>query len=809
MRRSAKGWRLLQPIYFQVHPSRIVGTFCRLFLLVVGIIWILPAGIQALAAPPTVPHSRRQRSVDKARAKLEAFAASSSAHHRRRRRTVLVVDGNNVRGIGQGEWSPVEWMERIAAFCDAYQIDHHVVVWDHGPFPMVLAPPRRPLPTKSLCLFAGLSQRADDVIVQEAPYLREYLCGVHDNNDNHDDVENAKNHNNFHNFCFVTNDGGLQGRLRRLGSDPRLRVLNTNGPLLLDATRFIALVQELPRLEASIATRNSNHHQLHRSVQRAEEQLRAFAVAQQTTRYHPKREQTWHRCVLADAMVRGYVEQWQDTVARAEDEDHHPSSDRTSTAINSYIRNAVQRRGFQTLPQVVAAALDNNLKEGEEERAVAGSRRLDKKQKRMLAKYNKLWKQGMVMTGSSRSLFERMQDAIEVKDQWILGHPHRRSEYPADLDVLFPAASMLAAQTEIKSWPLYQQPTALIELPNVAQHAGVARVLYKDESTRFGLGSFKALGGAYAVVQYLAAEVSQQLGRKVTMESIRLGGHKDTVRTMMVTTATDGNHGRSVAWGAQLAGCQCSIYVHKDVSVGREQAMHELGATVIRIAGNYDESVKVCASDAIENGWQMISDTSYEGYTSIPTHIMSGYSLLVDEILAQSSTSLPTHVFIQAGVGGLAAAVAAGFWSRLGKDCPRIIIVESEHADCILRSLKAGKPTPVNVETETIMAGLSCGEISLIAWEILKRCTAGAISINDDAVPPAMRYMAAGDAANGTMIEAGECAVPGILALLASAQDATLHEAFALNKDSTVLLFGCEGATDPVLYDSIMANDDQ
>ncbi|MEE9333437.1 MAG: diaminopropionate ammonia-lyase [Granulosicoccaceae bacterium] len=403
----------------------------------------------------------------------------------------------------------------------------------------------------------------------------------------------------------------------------------------------------------------------------------------------------------------------------------------------------------------------------------------------------------------TNSLFANIQDAIKIKDQWI-GNP-TASRYPNEVDAQIPAASMATAQTEIKSWPIYQA-TALLELPEVAQQAGVAKVLYKDESTRFGLGSFKALGGAYAVLQYLAARVSEQLGTDVTMESIRLGEHKDTVGSMMVTTATDGNHGRSVAWGAQLAGCQCRIYIHKNVSVAREQAMAELGAKVIRITGNYDESVKLCASDANKNDWQMVSDTSYEGYTSIPTQIMSGYSVMIAEILKQSST-VPTHVFIQAGVGGLAAAVAAGFWSRLGETCPKIIVVESEHADCIIRSLKAGTPTPVDIKTETIMAGLSCGEISLIAWEVLKRCAAGAVSINDAAVPPTMRYMASGDASKGTKIEAGECAVPGIIALLASAQNNELNKAFAIDKNSTVLVFGCEGATDPELYNSILANE--
>ena len=186
------------------------------------------------------------------------------------------------------------------------------------------------------------------------------------------------------------------------------------------------------------------------------------------------------------------------------------------------------------------------------------------------------------------SLLNTMKSAIELTDQWI-GNP-TASAYPSEVDAYFPTQSMQAAQAEIKSWPVYK-PTALIELSDIAKQAGVAQVLYKDESTRFGLGSFKALGGAYAVLKYLASQVGGQLGRDVTLESIRSGDYKARVGSMTITTATDGNHGRSVAWGATLAGCQCRIYIHKDVSAGREAAMSELGAKVIRIDGNYDQSV--------------------------------------------------------------------------------------------------------------------------------------------------------------------------------------------------------------------------
>lgn len=373
---------------------------------------------------------------------------------------------------------------------------------------------------------------------------------------------------------------------------------------------------------------------------------------------------------------------------------------------------------------------------------------------------------------------------------------HHVGKYPSELADLFPMDMMQAAQNEIATWQGYE-PTALRKLDAIGEAANVSSVYYKDESTRFGLGSFKALGGAYAVLHYLSGVLSERLGRAVSMSEIRSGALAAEASKITVATATDGNHGRSVAWGAKQAGCKCRIYIHAEVSKGREEAMAAYGAEVIRISGDYDESVRLAASEAAAGGWQIISDTSYDGYLDVPRQVMAGYTIMVREILAEMPKP-PTHVIIQAGVGGLAASICASFWAELGEERPRFIITESDKAACIIESMRAGKASHVAIDEETIMAGLSCGEISLIAWEILSRGASGVTTLPDEAVKPAMRYMAK------LGIEAGECAVPGIITLLAIQKDQALSQALALNEDSSVLVFGCEGATDAELYQSII-----
>ena len=311
--------------------------------------------------------------------------------------------------------------------------------------------------------------------------------------------------------------------------------------------------------------------------------------------------------------------------------------------------------------------------------------------------------------------------------------------------------------------------------------------------------------------------LSDKLG--LSMAEIRAGRGQEAAGSITVTTATDGNHGRSVAWGARQAGCRCRIYIHAKVSEGRAQAMADLGAEVVRIDGNYDESVRLCARESEENGWFMVSDTSYEGYMDIPRQVMAGYATMADEAQAQAADQAAdqgggpiTHVFVQAGVGGLAAALAARLWMALkpasvfGPETrlPRFVIIESEYAACLMKSARRGGPSTVKIRHETVMAGMSCGEVSLVAWEILRRAATDFVTIADGAVAPAMRMLASGVAGGGE-IEAGECSVPGPVALIAACCDQELRASMGLDAESRVLVIGSEGATDPAIYADILA----
>ncbi len=354
-------------------------------------------------------------------------------------------------------------------------------------------------------------------------------------------------------------------------------------------------------------------------------------------------------------------------------------------------------------------------------------------------------------------------------------HAAKNAAYPAELQRVISLAESQDAHTEIRSWPLYRA-TPLIALDALAERCSVAGILYKDERSRFGLQSFKALGGAYAVKRLLA-------GRSPA--------------DVTVCCATDGNHGRSVAWGASLFGCKAVIYVHETVSAARTEAIAKFGAQIVRTPGNYDDAVRKAASDAGSNGWLVVSDTSYPGYTAVPRDVMHGYTIMVDEALAEMP-ALPTHVFVQAGVGGVAAAVCGHLWERFGASRPVFVIVEPEQASCIFDSVAAGEPRSVEGALDTIMAGLACGEPSLLAWKILATGADHALTIPDSAAEHAMRLLAA------YQIEAGESGAAGLAGLWSAAHDERIRSALGLGQASRVLLFGTEGATDPASYRSIV-----
>ncbi len=374
--------------------------------------------------------------------------------------------------------------------------------------------------------------------------------------------------------------------------------------------------------------------------------------------------------------------------------------------------------------------------------------------------------------------------------------------YPEALKDILSLAKAGEATREIRTWPGYAT-TPLYTLTSMAKAAGLGTIYYKDESQRFGLKSFKALGGAYAVTKQLQQAIEERTGRRPSIAGLLAGEFKDDVAGLVVSCATDGNHGRSVAWGAQMFGCGCVIYIHRDVSEGRKQAMEAFGAKVIRIAGNYDESVRQADADAKANGRIIVSDTSYEGYMEIPKDVALGYTVMLDELVTQLDGAIPTHVFVQGGVGGLASAVGGYFWDLWGTRRPRLVIVEPEKANCLQQSAKAGKPVAVDGGLETLMAGLACGEVSALAWKILSVGGDDFMTISEEAVPATMRLLAHGFEQDPA-IEAGESAVPGLAAAVIAAQDPVLSKTLGLDANSRVLVIGTEGATDPELYRTLV-----
>lgn len=340
--------------------------------------------------------------------------------------------------------------------------------------------------------------------------------------------------------------------------------------------------------------------------------------------------------------------------------------------------------------------------------------------------------------------------------------------------------SLAAADTAaaaIRSWEGYA-PTPLRDLPGLAATLGIGQLLYKDEGHRFGLKSFKALGGAYAVDRLVAARGAAGL---------------------TVACATDGNHGRSVAWGARRAGVKAVIYVHETVSEGRAEAIRAYGATVVREGRTYDDSVRACSEAAARNGWQIVSDTSWPGYEEVPKDVMQGYALLAIEAEAQGAR--PTHVFVQGGVGGLAAGVLSVAWERQGGERPIVVVVEPVTAACLFESARAGAVTAVGGDLDTIMAGLACGEPSILAWRILEGGADAFMTIPDTAAADAMRRLAE------LGVVGGESGVAGLAGLVQAAADPALRRMLKLEAGSRVLCYGTEGATDPDVYRSIVGRD--
>jgi len=341
-------------------------------------------------------------------------------------------------------------------------------------------------------------------------------------------------------------------------------------------------------------------------------------------------------------------------------------------------------------------------------------------------------------------------------------------------------------------------PTPLHALPGLAKSLDVAAIQIKDEGRRFGLKSFKALGGAYAVVSLVLAEAERRLGRAVPPDELGDPEVRKIAARLTFACATDGNHGRSVAWGAQVAGAACQIFIHAGVSEGRAAAMAAFGATINRIAGSYDDSVRIAAETAEQKGWTVVSDTAWDGYEDIPLTVMQGYTTMIAEAL-DALAAPPTHIFLQAGVGGLAAAVAAYATQRLGEAAPRIVVVEPERAACLFASAEAGRTVTIPHGEPTVMAMLECATPSPLAWEVLHHLADGFVTLEEDEAIAAMRMLAdprPGDAA----VVAGESGGTGFAGALQCLRDPAAREHLGLDASSRILVFNSEGATDPTIY---------
>lgn len=388
---------------------------------------------------------------------------------------------------------------------------------------------------------------------------------------------------------------------------------------------------------------------------------------------------------------------------------------------------------------------------------------------------------------------------------------------PAHLEAILGSGAHDAARAEIESWPGYEA-TPLRSLHEMASRLGLGWVGVKDESGRFGLGSFKALGGAYGVRQVMmggdtGAGARGFTGKPGSARGDGSGNRRGGDPAPTVTCASDGNHGRAVAWGARMFGLGAVIYLPSHVTGMRAEAIRSFGARVVRVDGEYDDAVAQAARDARDNGWTVISDTSYPGYMEIPRVVMVGYTVMVEEALKALRASLPTHqgsspthVFIQGGVGGLAAAVIGHMWERLGPDRPVAVIVEPETSDGLYQSGRAGEPRAALGDLDTIMGGLSCREISPLAWEVVGIGAHAFMTVRDDGIAQLMRAAAGGEL--GDPFEGGESGVAGLLGLVEAAGDAELRDAIGLDERSRVLLFNTEGATDPELYERIVGTAD-
>ena len=365
-----------------------------------------------------------------------------------------------------------------------------------------------------------------------------------------------------------------------------------------------------------------------------------------------------------------------------------------------------------------------------------------------------------------------------------------------------------------RTFPQYQE-TPLIQLPALAAELGVGGIWIKDESKRFDLNSFKVLGGAYAVARYLG----DRLGiapEELSFARLNSPEARAELGTVNFVTATDGNHGRAVAWSARELGHRAVVFMPKGASPHRVANIEKEGAEVHVTAGNYDETIRVARAYMEEHGGVIVQDTSWEGYRDIPLWIMQGYAVVLDEVadqLQSAGVQYPDVAFLQAGVGSFAGGAAAAIAERYGDKRPRVAVVEPSAAACYYESVRIadGEPYDIGGELDSIMVGLACGEPNRLAWPILRDHADLYFSVADSVSASAMRVLAQPRGGDEALV-AGESAVAGLGIVLAlsharqagSAKAEAAWHALGLGPEAQVLIVSTEGDTDPDHYRRIL-----
>ncbi|NLY83544.1 MAG: diaminopropionate ammonia-lyase [Acholeplasmataceae bacterium] len=347
----------------------------------------------------------------------------------------------------------------------------------------------------------------------------------------------------------------------------------------------------------------------------------------------------------------------------------------------------------------------------------------------------------------------------------------------------------------------YYQSTPLVELKELAAWLGVRNIFVKDESGRFGLKAFKGLGASYAMACCIARELGKEVD-EIDFDYLTAEDVREKLGKITFATATDGNHGRGVAWMARILGYDSVVYMPKGTAEARRLAIAREGAAVRITDFNYDETVRLLAADSEKNGWTVLQDTAWPGYEEIPLWIMQGYTTMAGEALEEMPDT-PTHVFAQAGVGSMAAAVQATVIAQGYEKEPVFTIMEASEANCFFRSFEQGRMLPVGGDLETIMAGLACGEINPLAWEILANHAQYCLSCRDEVAALGMRLWG-NPLGKDQKITAGESGAigGGVIGLLDKYHN--LKTELGLNKESVLLFFNTEGDTFPDKYRDIV-----